>query len=93
MNRKARWRWWTIALFIIIGISGCSQQSLYNDEVYEEPSWICDYNAYNCADFSTCSQAQAVLRECKEQGYGDIHDLDRDVDGVPCEKYQGSGLC
>jgi len=42
---------------------------------------ICSYDAYNCSDFSTCSEAQAVYNACP----GDPHGLDRDKDGTACD--------
>ena len=46
-------------------------------------SYICSYNAYNCGDFSTHAEAQAVFESCGVAS--DIHQLDRDKDGVACE--------
>ncbi len=45
----------------------------------------CSYDKYNCKDFSTHAQAQACYEYCKSLGYGDIHGLDREDDGVACE--------
>ncbi len=45
----------------------------------------CNYNAYNCDDFNTRAEAQAVMFACKSQGKGDIHYLDGDDDGIACE--------
>ena len=43
-----------------------------------------DYDEYNCEDFETWEQAQEVY-----ESYGgienDVHHLDRDTDGIPCE--------
>lgn len=47
--------------------------------------YICDRDTYNCADFETQSEAQAALDYCVERGFGDIHKLDQDGDGVACE--------
>lgn len=60
-------------------------EELYDDEIdyYESESYpICSYNAYNCVDFVTSSEAQAVMEYC---GKDDIHQLDRDKDGLACE--------
>ena len=43
----------------------------------------CDGNIYNCGDLG--SQEQACFNYCREQGFGDIHDLDRDHDLLACE--------
>jgi len=45
-------------------------------ELYE-----CNFNIYNCADFNTRAEAQAVIDYCGN----DIHYLDGDDDGIPCE--------
>ena len=58
----------------------------------EEPSEIiekvyrCDKNVYNCADFSTHEEAEKVFLGCGEE---DIHYLDGDDDGNPCEVLNG----
>lgn len=50
----------------------------------EENSWICSSNQYNCADFSTHAEAQEAFEYCGGTS-NDIHDLDRDNDGLACE--------
>ena len=49
------------------------------------PVCSCAGNIYNCSDFGTQAEAQACHDYCMSLGYGDIHDLDRDNDGVACE--------
>lgn len=51
------------------------------------PETICDcsYNRYNCDDFSTHTAAQSCYDYCKTSGKGDIHQLDRDKNGLACE--------
>lgn len=46
--------------------------------------YICSYNAYNCSDFSTQKDAQAVFNACGGIK-NDVHRLDSDKDGVACE--------
>ena len=46
---------------------------------------ICSYNAYNCDNFQTWSEAQTVMEYCESQGKGDVHYLDGDDDGIACE--------
>ena len=41
----------------------------------------CYSNLYNCDDFSTQREAQDTFEFCGE----DVHDLDRDKDGIACE--------
>lgn len=45
---------------------------------------ICSYNAYNCSDFSTHAEAQAVFEYCGGIS-NDVHRLDGDDDGIACE--------
>lgn len=45
----------------------------------------CSYNAYNCDDFQTQQDAQDCFEYCLDETGRDIHDLDRDNDGVACE--------
>lgn len=45
----------------------------------------CDGNTYNCSDFSSQRSAQACYDYCKFLGYGDVHRLDADKDGLACE--------
>lgn len=47
---------------------------------------ICDDEAfdYNCADFETQGEAQAVMNECGGRGR-DVHGLDGNSDGVACQ--------
>ena len=47
-----------------------------------ETQYDCSSNVYNCADFTTQKEAQAVFDYC---GPEDIHRLDNDGDGVVCE--------
>ena len=54
-------------------------------EEYDKPKFVCTYNYYNCPDFSTYREAREVFDYCKSQGQGDIHWLDGDDDGIPCE--------
>jgi len=49
------------------------------------PRTRCDADVYNCSDFATQADAQAVFDFCWSQGYGDVHRLDADGDGIACE--------
>jgi hypothetical protein len=46
---------------------------------------ICSYDEYNCGDFSTHNQAQACFDYCWSIVGYDVHNLDRDGDGIACE--------
>lgn len=62
------------------------------EEIIEEPETtslnsniVCSYNAYNCEDFSSCLEVMEVFNTCNN----DIHYLDGDDDGIPCESLCG----
>jgi cytoskeletal protein RodZ len=46
-----------------------------------KPATQCTTDQYKCGDFSSCAEARAVFQSCPN----DIHRLDQDGDGVPCE--------
>jgi hypothetical protein len=48
----------------------------------------CDGDLYNCDDFVSQLEAQTCLEYCKAPGYGDIHKLDPDGNGIACEGMQ-----
>ena len=47
--------------------------------------YTCASDFYNCANFNTKAQAQAVFDYCEQRGRGDIHRLDTDGNGKACE--------
>lgn len=47
-------------------------------------NYSCSLNIYNCSDFSTHDEAQAVFEACGG-GSNDVHGLDNDSDGLACE--------
>ncbi|MFH1801481.1 MAG: thermonuclease family protein [archaeon] len=51
---------------------------------FDDSDYICSYNAYNCDDFTTHAQAQAIFNACGGIS-NDIHWLDGDDDGLACE--------
>ncbi len=59
-----------------------SQTSTTEDT--SDPGYICSYNAYNCANFGSQASAQKAFNACGGIT-NDIHDLDRDSDGIACE--------
>jgi len=50
----------------------------------QSSTMVCSSNAYNCTDFKTHTEAQAVFDTCGGAS-NDIHKLDSDGDGVACE--------
>ncbi len=55
-----------------------------NIEENDYSETLCSYNTYNCDDFSTHSEAQALYESCGGVS-NDVHQLDRDKDGSACE--------
>jgi len=53
-------------------------------ETIDTSKYICNEEAYNCGDFKTHAEAQAVFNACGGVN-NDVHGLDRDSDGDPCE--------
>jgi micrococcal nuclease len=49
-----------------------------------DTEYVCDSNIYNCDDFITHAEAQAVFKACGGSS-NDIHRLDGDNDGLACE--------
>jgi len=56
----------------------------YCYDVYYDVLCGCDANYYNCDDFPTQEDPQECYDLCKCIGKGDVHHLDRDVDGIAC---------
>lgn len=59
-------------------------KELQKEQAENSNNVICDTNTYNCDDFSTQAEAQAVFKKCGGVG-NDVHHLDSDGDGVACE--------
>jgi len=53
-------------------------------EQEDDSEEICGSDIYNCGDFESHDEAQAVFEGCGGVG-NDVHRLDRDEDGVACE--------
>jgi hypothetical protein len=49
------------------------------------PDCYCNGNTYNCSNFKTHDEAQAVFMCCMRKAGQDIHRLDSDGDGSACE--------
>lgn len=45
----------------------------------------CSANIYNCSDFDSQGKAQEMFNYCLGINTGDVHDLDRDNNGLACE--------
>lgn len=55
-----------------------------NEPEDDNSNYICNSDYYNCGDFNTHAEAQAVFEACGGVS-NDIHRLDRNNDGVACE--------
>ena len=76
-----------ICIILCFLLFGCTQTapSNYVEEShsleFQTPPLECQHNIYNCSDFNSQKEAQKIFEQCKT----DVHDLDRDNDGVACE--------
>ena len=73
-----------IVLFFILvrGAAGIDDNNDFSEDS-GEGQYVCDSDFYNCQDFETYEEAKAAFDFCSESG--DIHQLDQDSDGMPCE--------
>ena len=51
---------------------------------FDTSNYTCSANTYNCTDFKTQAQAQAVYDKCGGVS-NDVHKLDKNKDGHPCD--------
>lgn len=75
-----------LAFFVITGNSDdTTNNNLDQTQPAGSGEFACDTDLYNCADFETQNEAQEVYDYCSDLGFGDIHGLDNDGDGMVCE--------
>lgn len=74
-----------VLVFTITAFAGAKTKSKTKSKTESKGSYICSSNYYNCKDFGTHDEAQKLYEYCVKQGSGDVHDLDRDEDGMACE--------
>jgi Staphylococcal nuclease homologue/Excalibur calcium-binding domain len=67
-----------------LGIWGATEVTEPESYTTLNSQYVCNRNAYNCGDFNTHAEAQAVYEACGGVG-NDVHKLDRDRDGIACE--------
>ncbi len=60
------------------------QQEVEEEIIFSDLEYDCSSNIYNCGDFNTYAEAKAVFDFCGGTS-NDIHRLDGDDDGEPCE--------
>jgi len=70
-----------------LGIWGATKVTEPESDTTLNSQYVCNSNAYNCGDFKTHAEAQAVYEACGGVG-NDVHKLDRDGDGIACESLQ-----
>lgn len=68
-----------------VGLERKAKREAQGRPIPVPPDVECSKNAYNCSDFDTQDQAQAVYDYCMKTAGYDVHDLDRDGDGVACQ--------
>lgn len=76
---------WALGILILIIVGVLVFFLLISDEkkVNVKTGFNCESNIYNCDDFLTQEEAQEVYEECGIEN--DIHQLDRDGNGLACE--------
>ena len=76
-----------IVFFILNPLSKVSDRAdnLLNETQGQETTYDCSSDVYNCGNFTTRAEAQAVFDYC---GPGDIHQLDADGNGEACESLE-----
>ena len=76
-----------IVFFILRPLSKVSEEAdnLLNETQGQETTYDCSSDVYNCGNFTTRAEAQAVFDYC---GPGDIHQLDADGNGEACESLE-----
>ncbi|MCK5061864.1 excalibur calcium-binding domain-containing protein [Candidatus Parcubacteria bacterium] len=77
-----------IILFILSVLTGCAASQASEPVVLESKTVItcsCRSDRYNCADFKTRRKAREKYECCMRKVGYDVHNLDRDSDGIACE--------
>jgi len=70
-----------IAILSVITLTGCTGDVGMNTN---RTNSDCSSNKYNCSNFDTHNEAQALFEACGGV-QNDVHQLDRDGDGLACE--------
>jgi len=83
MNKILIWALGVLAL-IVIAVFVFFILATDEPEIKEDLKYDCESNTYNCDDFQTQSEAQIVFEECGGID-NDIHQLDKDGNGLACE--------
>jgi hypothetical protein len=73
-----------LAVILILSITFISGCMGFTDPQPIYDKYDCSSNVYNCADFNTYEKALEAFVYCGGM-YDDVHHLDGDNDGIPCE--------
>lgn len=87
--RFSFWAGWAALVAVAAALYLVKSQSLWpsmtDPEAAQGMAHRCGHNVYNCSDFGTRTEAQAAYDACGGPR-NDVHRLDRDRDGVACER-------
>ena len=75
-------------LFIFLVLTGCAAGQASVQTIAEPKTKTvcsCRSDRYNCDDFETRRKARELYNCCMRKVGYDVHQLDRDSDGVACE--------
>lgn len=73
------------ALLLLTGCTASRAVVLAVPEPEIKTVCSCRTDRYNCADFETRNEAQELYECCMRKAGYDVHNLDRDSDGLACE--------
>lgn len=76
------WKFYLIVVIIIwLAIIGIVYFAFFSNKGFDVDV-NCSEDKYNCEDFTNYDEAERVFRACST----DIHRLDSNGDGIPCEE-------
>lgn len=91
MKNGKKWLTWVIVLIVLFGLvvaglllvrlkfKSATDNVNINDEI------DCSSDIYDCNDFSDQEIAQITYKKCISEVGHDVHNLDKDSDGIACE--------
>jgi len=78
----------TAIIIIFLALTGCVAGQASEQIIPESKTntvCACRSDRYNCVDFKTRREAREKYECCMEKVGYDVHNLDRDSDGLACE--------